>query len=155
MVENRDPIVGQTSFHRIFQTMRNLRKRTTRMSSEGPKMGRGRYRLAWNGRKTVKSDDPRWPPPPRSPTRSRCVRWRFAVKFHGQGRLVVAFLPGWRVHQEGGRKSLPRVKPNWPENGSKRPNSGPRVVGNFSRVLKLKMSVLGLGFYLASKTRFI
>ena len=77
------------------------------------------------------------------------------MKFHGQGRLVVALLPGWRVDQEGGRKRLPWLKPDWPENGSKRPSSGPRVLGNFSRVLKLKMSVLGLGFYLASKTRFI
>ena len=52
-------------------------------------------------------------------------------------------------------KHIPRPKPDWPENGSKRPSSGPRVLGNFSKVLKLKMSVLGLGFYLASKTRFI
>ena len=34
------------------------------MSSEGPKMVGGRYGLAWNGRKTPKSDDTRWPPPP-------------------------------------------------------------------------------------------
>ena len=105
--------------------------------------------------KTVKSGDPRWPPPPRSPTRFGHIRWRFAVKFHSQGRLVVALLPRWRMHQEGGRKRLPRLKPDWPENGSKRPNSGPRVLGNFSRVMKLKMIVLGLGFYLARKTRFI
>ena len=32
---------------------------------------------------------------------------------------------------------------------------GPQVLGNVSRVLGLKMSVLGLGFYLARKTRFI
>ena len=31
----------------------------------------------------------------------------------------------------------------------------PQVLGNFSRVLELKMSVLELGFYLANKTRFI
>ena len=77
------------------------------------------------------------------------------MKFHGQGRLVVALLPGWLMHQEGGRRRLPRLKLDWPENGLKRPSSGPRVLGNFSRVLKLKMSVLGLGFYLALKTRFI
>ena len=35
------------------------------------------------------------------------------------------------------------------------PVRGPQVLGNFSRVLELKMSVLGLGFYLARKTRFI
>ena len=67
----------------------------------------------------------------------------------------MALLPGWRMHQEGGWKRLPHLKPDWPENGSKRPSSGPQVLGNFSRVLKLKMSVLGLGFYLACKTRFI
>ena len=150
-----DPIVVQTCFHRMFQTVRNLKKMTTGMSSEGPKIGGGRYGWTWNGRKTEKSDDPRWRPLPRSPALSGRVRRRFAVKFHSQGRLVVALLPGWRVHQEGGRKRLPRLKTDWPGNGSKRPSSGPRVLGNFSRVLKLKMSVLGLGFYLACKTRFI
>ena len=50
---------------------------------------------------------------------------------------------------------LPRVKPDLPKNGSKRPSSGFRVFGVFSRVLGLKMSVLGLGFYLACKTMFI
>ena len=35
------------------------------------------------------------------------------------------------------------------------PVRGPQVLGNFSRVLGLKMSVLGLGFYLEHKTRFI
>ena len=32
---------------------------------------------------------------------------------------------------------------------------GPQILGNFSRVLELKMSVLWLGFYLALKNRFI
>ena len=77
------------------------------------------------------------------------------MKFHSQGRLVVELLPGWRVHQEGGQKIFPRLKPDWLEKGSKRPNSGPRVLGNFSRVLKLKLSVLGLRFYLELKNRFI
>ena len=39
--------------------------------------------------------------------------------------------------------------------GRNDPIRGPQVLGNFSRVLELKMSVLGLGFYLAGKTRFI
>ena len=34
-----DPTVGQICFHRIFQTVRNLRKGTTGISSESPKMG--------------------------------------------------------------------------------------------------------------------
>ena len=94
------------------------------MSSEGPKIGGGRYGSAWNGRKTKKIGDPPWRPPPRSPARSGHVMWRLALKFHGQGRLVVVLLPRWRVYQEGGQKRLPRLKPDWPENGSKRPNSG-------------------------------
>ena len=155
MTEKRDPTVGQTSFHRIFQTVRNLQKRTTEMSSEGPKMGGGRYGSAWNGRKTKKTSDPPWRSPPRSPARSVLVRRRFAVTFGRQGRLTLLFLPGRRVCKVGGINHLPRLKPDWPENGSKQPSSGPRVLGNFSRVLKLKMSVLGLGFYLARKARSI
>ena len=69
-----DPTVGQISFRRIFQTVRNLRKGTTGMSSEGPKMVGGRYGSAWNDRKTSKSDDPPWGPPPSSPARSGRVR---------------------------------------------------------------------------------
>ena len=34
-----DQIVGQFCFCRIFQTVRNLQKRTMGMSSEGPKIG--------------------------------------------------------------------------------------------------------------------
>ena len=55
-----DPTVGQLCFRRIFQTVMNLRNGTTEMSSKGPKMVRGRYGSAWNGRKTPKSGDPRW-----------------------------------------------------------------------------------------------
>ena len=116
-------------------------------------MGGGRYGSVLNGRKMAKSGDPRWRLSPRSPARSGLVRRRLAVKFHGEGRLVVALLPGWCVCKGDGRNRLPRLKPEWPENGSKRPSSGPRFLRNFSRVLKLKMSVLRLGFYLARKTR--
>ena len=41
MAEKLDPTVDQICFRRIFQTVRNLRKGTTRMSSEGLKMGEG------------------------------------------------------------------------------------------------------------------
>ena len=150
-----DPTFGQICFRRIFQTVRNLQKRTTGMSSEGQKMGEGRYGLAWNGRKTKKTDDPPWPPPRLSSARFGRVRRRFALIFGLKGRLTLIFLPGCRVCKVCGWNSLPRLKPDWSENWSKRPSSGPRVLGNFSRVLKLKMSVLGLGFYLARKTRFI
>ena len=87
-----DSTVGQICFHRIFQTVRNLLKRTTGMSSEGPKMGGGRYGSAWNGRKTSKSGDLARPL-----AQSGRVRWWFAVKFGQQGRLLVALLPGQRV----------------------------------------------------------
>ena len=39
--------------------------------------------------------------------------------------------------------------------GQNDPVRGPQVLGNFYRVLELKMSDLRLGFYLARKTRFI
>ena len=53
------------------------------------------------------------------------------MKFHGDGRLVVALLPVWRVYSGGGRNRLPRLKLEWPENGSKRPVLGPRILGEF------------------------
>ena len=126
-----DPTVGQPCFRCNFQTVRNLKKRTMGMSSEGPKMGGGRYGSAWNGRKTAKSDDPPCRPQSRSPARSGCIRRRLAVKLCQQGHLVVLLLPGWRVYQGGGRKCLPRPKPVWPENRSKRPNSGSIGLGEF------------------------
>ena len=114
------------------------------MSLEGTKME------AWNGLKMKKTDDPPLWLPPHLLARSGRVRWRLAVKFSRQGLLVVALLPGWRVHQGGGRKRLPRPIPVWSENGSKRPSSESSGFGGvFPRVLELKMGVLGLGFYLA------
>ena len=94
VAEKLDPTVGQICFRRIFQTVRNLKKRTTGMSSEGPKMGGGRYGSAWNDRKIKKTSNPRWRIRPCSPARSRSIRRRLAVKFHGDGLLVVALLPG-------------------------------------------------------------
>ena len=92
-----DPTIDQICFRRIFQTVRNLRKGTTGMSSEGPKMGKGRYWSAWIGRKIEKSDDPSWRSPPRSLARFGSVwRW-FAVKLGRRDRLVVALLLGRRV----------------------------------------------------------
>ena len=89
-----DPTVGQISFHRIFQMVRNLRKGTTGMSSEGPKMVGGGYGSTWNGRKIGKSGDPSWPPPPCSPAQSGLVRRWFAMKFCRRRFLVVSLLPG-------------------------------------------------------------
>ena len=110
VAEKLDPTFGQLCFCRIFQTLRNLQKGTTGMSSEGPKMVEGRYGSAWSGRKMQKNSDPRWPPPLPSPTRSRRVWRRFVVKFHGRDRLTLLLLPGWRVCKVGGRSRLPRLK---------------------------------------------
>ena len=114
-----DPTVGQLCFRRIFQTVRNLQKETTKMSSEGPKMAGGRYGSAWNGRKTPKSGNPKWPPPPPSLARSGRVRPRLAGKFYRRGLLVVLLLPVRRVYSGGFRNRLPRLKPDRPKNGSK------------------------------------
>ena len=122
VVGKLDPTVGQSCFHRFFQTVMNLEKRTTEMSSEGPKMVGERYGSAWNGRKMANSGDPRWRLLPCSSARSGRVRRRMAVKFHGDGRLVVELLPGQRMYSVGFRNLLPRLKPEWPKNGSKRPN---------------------------------
>ena len=119
-----DPTVIQICFCRTSQTVMNLEKRTTEMSSEGPKMVGNSYGLAWNGRKMTKSGDPRWRLPPCSPARSERVRRWLPQKFHGDGRLVVALLPGRRVYSSGCRNRLLRLKTDRPKNGSKRPSSG-------------------------------
>ena len=77
-----------------------------------------------NGRKMEKSGDPRWRQPPRSQARSGCVRRLLAMKFYGQDRPVVALLPVRHVYNSGGRNQLPRLNPDRPKNGSKRPSSG-------------------------------
>ena len=62
-----DPTVSQICFCRIFQTVMNLEKKTTEMSSEGPKIVEKSYGVAGNGLKWPKNKeitgDPRWPPP--------------------------------------------------------------------------------------------
>ena len=71
------------------------------------------------------------------------------MKFQGDGRLVVALLPGQCVYNGGGRNRLPRLKPEWPENGSKRPSS--RSTGFWG----IFLGFLGLATPLARKTRLI
>ena len=126
-----DPTIGQLCFCRIFQTVRNLQKGTTGMSSEGPKMVGGRYGSAWSGRKMRKNGDPQWQPPSPSPARSRRVRQRFALKFHGRDHLTLLLLPGRCVCKVGGRSRLPRLKLERPENGSKRPSLVFTILGSF------------------------
>ena len=67
MAEKLDPTVDQLCFRRNFQTVRNVQRGTTEMSSEAPKIvGRG-YRFSGNGLKWPKNQekpcDPRWLPP--------------------------------------------------------------------------------------------
>ena len=140
-----DPTVGLICFCRIFQTVMNMEKRTTEMSFEGLKMVGERNGSARNGRKMTKSDDPRWRLPPCSPARSGPVRRLLALKFYGQDRPMVALLPVRRVYNSGGQNGLPRLKPDRPENGSKRPSSGFSGFWGF-------LSVLGLDPHLAPKT---
>ena len=114
------------------------------MSLEGLKIVGERYGSAWNGRKMTKSDDPRWRLLPCSPAQLGRVQRRLAVKFHGDGRLVVVLLPGQLVYSGGGQNQLPRLKPDRPENGSKRPSSG------FSGFLDF-LSVFGVGSSLGTQ----
>ena len=144
-----DPTVDRICFCRIFQTVMNLEKKTTGMSSEGPKMVVERYGSAWNGRKMEKSSDPRWRLPPCLSTRSGRVQRRLAVKFHGDSRLVVALLPVQHVYNGGGRNRLPRLKPEWFEKGSKRPSSRSTGFGG------IFLGFLGLGTPLACKNWLI
>ena len=71
------------------------------MSSEGPKMVERSYGggLKWpeNGRKSDKSGDKMVQPPSGLPVRFQLVRRRFAMKFYGRHRPVVAHLMVWRV----------------------------------------------------------
>ena len=78
------------------------------MSSEGPKMGEGRYGSAWNGRKIAKSGDPRWRP---TAVRREISRSRSS----GGGA------PTW----------VARVSRGWPKTYPT-PVRCPRVLGSFS-----------------------
>ena len=70
-------------------------------------------------------------PIPALPARSRRVRRRLAVKFYGKDRPVLALLPIRCVYSSGGRNRLPRLKPDLPKNGLKRPNTGFSGFGDF------------------------
>ena len=123
VAEKFDPTIDRICFCRIFQTLMNLEKKTMEMSLEGPKMVERRYGLALNCRKTQKSGDPSWRPPPPSLARSGRVQRLLAGKFYRRGRLVVLLLPVHCMYSSGGRNRLPRLKPDRPKNGSKRPSS--------------------------------
>ena len=114
VAEKLDPTVAQLCFRRNFQTVRNLQKGTTEMSSEGPKMVERSYGVAGNGLKWLKNqentDDPRWPSPPLR----RPVRGWLAVKFHGRLRSDVLLPYLQCVYSNSGRwclvwSNLPRL----------------------------------------------
>ena len=113
VAEKLDPTIFQLCFHRNFQTVGNLKKGTTGMSSEGPKIVERSSGLAGNGLKWPKNqekpDDPLWPPP--SAAQSRPVRRRLAVKTYRRDRLDVPLLPVRRVLQVAGRWCLLWSKP--------------------------------------------
>ena len=52
-----DPTIGRICFCRVFQMVMNLEKRTTEMSSEGPKMVERSYGVAGNGLKWSKNQE--------------------------------------------------------------------------------------------------
>ena len=124
------PTIGQLCFCRIFQTVRNMKKGTTRMSSKSSKMVGDRYGSAWSGQKMQKNGDPRWRPPPSSAQSWRVRLW-FTVKFHGRDRLTLILLPSRLMCKVGGRSRLPRLKLERPENGSKRPSSVFTILRSF------------------------
>ena len=141
-----------------FQTVQNLQKMDHGNEFRGSKNGGNELwgGLKWpkNGRKSQKSGDKTVQPPSGSPARSRCVRWRLAVKFYGRHRPVVAHLKVRRVYSNSGRWCL--VWFNLPRraNGQNDPTRSqfgellPRVFG------AQKVS-WGLGFHLESQTMFI
>ena len=93
---------GHFRFRCNFQTVRNLQKGTTKMSSRGLKLVERSYGVAGNGRKmagkvknspviTVAAAAAA------SPARSRRVLRLLAMKFGRRDRPEVAHLPVWRV----------------------------------------------------------
>ena len=65
--------------------------------------------------------------------------------FGRQGRLTLIFLPRRHVCKDGGQNRLPRLKPDWPENGSKQPISGSTGLREYFSGFGAEMCVLGLG----------
>ena len=77
------------------------------------------------------------------------------MKFFRKGRLSVLLLSAGTCARVVAKIVSHGQNPIGRKTGRNDPVRGPQGLGNFSRVFVLKMSVLGLGFYLARKTRFI
>ena len=155
------PTIGQLCFRRNFQTVRNLQKRTTEMSLEGPKMVGERYGLARNGLKWPKnqenSGDPRWPPPP--PLFHRPDPSASGGNWLGNFTCVIVRrscfpLAGACCRWLAGDASFgPELHGS--QIGQNNPTRCSRFWRVFPRVLELKMVFWGLGFHLTLKVMFI
>ena len=71
-------------------------------------------------------------------------------------KLISLYLPngeesGWRVSKGGGRNRLPRLKPDWPEKGSKRPSSGSTGLGEFFSVFGAENESFGARVYFGTQ----
>ena len=90
------------------------------MSSEGPKMGGGRYGSAWNGQKIGKSNDPVAFAGPIRASPTAVGREILPVRSpHPPPPLWLESVQRGGGGGGGGRNRLPRPKPVWPKNGSK------------------------------------
>ena len=154
VAEKLDSTFGRFCFHCNFQTVRNLQKGTTAMSSGGPKMVERSYGVAEKGRK---SRIFRWftvAAAAASPARSRRIWRRFSVKFHRRDCLDVAHLLGRRVSPVAGRWCLVWSNLSRLANEQKGQLSS-RFGELFPRVFGAQKVSWGLGFHLASQTMFI
>ena len=110
MAGKLDPTFSQFCFRCNFQSVRNLQKGTTEMSSGGSKNGGNELwgGLKWpeNGWKSQKSGDKTVQPPSGSPARSRRVRRRLVLKFYGWHRSMVAHLMVRCMYSNSGRWCL-------------------------------------------------
>ena len=151
-----DPTAGQLCFRRIFQTVRNLQKGTTEMSSEGPKMVGGRYGV---GRKcpeiAEKSGDPRWQPPPLRRLNSGVSGDGWPGNFTGVivRRSCFPLVDACCRWLAGDASFGPKLHDS--QMGPNKPTRCSRFWRVFPRVLELKMVFWGIGFHLAPKVMFI
>ena len=158
VAEKLDPIVDQLCFPRNFQTVRNLQKGTTEMSSEGQKLVGGRYGMAGNGLKWPENQEkpavPRWRPPPLHRPDPGASGGGWPGNFTAG---VVWMSPS----------SLSGACCRWPAGGAsfgpnphgsqmvKRPNLVFTIFESFSYGFGAQNGVFGLGFHFASKVMFI
>ena len=155
VAEKPDLTFSQFRFRCNFQTVRNLHHGNEfRGSKNGGKELWGGLKWPKNGRKSQKSGDKTVQPPSGSPARSRRVRRRLAVKFHGRYRPVVEHLMVQRMYSNSGRWCL--IWFNLPRraNGQNDPTRS-RFGELLLRVFGAQKVSWGLGFHLESQPMFI